>query len=120
MVDAKKRTSVYTKRPMSGARYSAINLSNWATIELRYFKSNILPDGIRRNAQWVQALYDYTKQLPSKQVMSQGWQEAPFVEFLASDARYQLASKYLKRVRSTQSSNYVPNDRVLDPEEVEF
>jgi len=108
MVDAKKRTSHYTKRPASGARYSAINLSNWNTVELRYFRSNILPNGIRRNAQWVQAIYDYTKQLSSNRVMSQGWQEAPFVDFINSSEKYALAADYLNRMKN--KNNYGVDD----------
>lgn len=44
-------------------RYVAVNLTERATIELRYFKGNLSPARVRKNLQWVDALYRYTKQV---------------------------------------------------------
>ena len=42
---------------------SALNLSNEATIELRYPAGNISEANIRKNMEWVQLIYDFTKLL---------------------------------------------------------
>lgn len=49
-------------------RYVAVNLTEEATIELRYFKGNLNPDRVRKNLEWVDAVYRYTKQLTAKGV----------------------------------------------------
>jgi hypothetical protein len=50
-------------------RYSAVNVTNRDTIELRYFRSNITRDGILRNVELVQSIFDYTKQLSAFDVI---------------------------------------------------
>jgi hypothetical protein len=46
-----------------GERYVAINLNNEATIELRFFKGTLKPQGVRRNIEFAHAVYAYTQQL---------------------------------------------------------
>lgn len=41
-------------------RYTAINLQNDQTVELRYMEGSIRPNDIKKNIQWVQALYAFT------------------------------------------------------------
>jgi hypothetical protein len=53
----------------NGRRYLAINFQNRATVELRYFKGNILRSAIMKNLEFVQSLYDYTKMLSVSDVM---------------------------------------------------
>lgn len=42
------------------ARYVPVNLQNEDTIELRYMEGTINPGEIKKNIQWVQALYEFT------------------------------------------------------------
>lgn len=53
-----------TKRQKPSDRYMAVNLTNDETIELRYFRGNLNPARVRKNLQWVQAVYEYTKSVP--------------------------------------------------------
>lgn len=41
-------------------RYVPVNVRNEQTIELRYMAGSINPDMIKKNIEWVQALYDFT------------------------------------------------------------
>jgi hypothetical protein len=54
----------------NGRRYLAINFQNHDTVELRYFKGNILRSAIMKNMEFVQSIYDYTKTMTIAQVMS--------------------------------------------------
>ena len=42
------------------ARYVPINLKNEDTIELRYMEGTLIAEEVKKNIQWVQALYDFT------------------------------------------------------------
>lgn len=42
------------------ARYVPVNLQNVDTIELRYMEGSIKTEDVKKNIQWVQALYDFT------------------------------------------------------------
>lgn len=44
-------------------RYVAVNLTEEETVELRYFKGNLSPTRVKKNLQWVDAVYRYTKQV---------------------------------------------------------
>lgn len=66
----------------NGRRYLAINFQNRATVELRYFKGNILKGAILKNVEFVQSLYDYTKLLNVRNVMAGGLTEANYMEWL--------------------------------------
>lgn len=70
MENIDKRTGAVVKGHIRGTRYSAINMLNEDTIELRYFKGNILKKGILRNAQLVDGIYEYTKQLTYRDVLA--------------------------------------------------
>ncbi len=50
------------------ARYVPVNLQNEDTIELRYMEGTINPEEIRKNIQWVQALYDFTDHISVEDV----------------------------------------------------
>jgi hypothetical protein len=50
-------------------RYVALNFQPRETVELRYFKGNILRAAILKNVEFVQSIYDYTKQLDVKDVV---------------------------------------------------
>ena len=97
MDDMKRKPSKYCKEPVSAERYSAINVLPRTTIELRYFRSNILKDGIMRNALWVEALYEYTKTMNLRVSRYSRWSWTPFSEFVSSNPRYQLVLSHMER-----------------------
>jgi hypothetical protein len=66
----------------NGRRYLAINFQNRATIELRYFKGNILKSSILKNLEFVQSMYDYTKTLTVRDVMNEGLTEESYNDWL--------------------------------------
>lgn len=96
MMQMRRKTSEYCKGYTYGERYSAINNSPRNTIELRYFRSNILKDGIMRNVQWVQAIYDYTKQMNISVFKQNRWEFDKFVSFV-QDNGYTFVSDYMER-----------------------
>jgi hypothetical protein len=98
MEDVKSKTSQYCKTSTYGERYSAINITPRATIELRYFRSNITKEGILRNVQWVDAIYEYTKTMNITTPRLNRWNYEPFFEFLNNQPKYNLAAKYVERV----------------------
>jgi hypothetical protein len=49
-------------------RYSAVNLQNEYTIELRYMRGGIKPDEIRKNIEWAKALFEFTDYLDVKDI----------------------------------------------------
>jgi len=77
-------------------RYSAINLSNRATVELRYFRPNLNRDGILRVVQFVQAIYDYTNQMRFADIVANRYDPELMVEFMEDKPRYELALQYIK------------------------
>lgn len=89
-----KHTSQVVKGRLRGTRYSAINMLNEDTIELRYFKGNILKNGILRNAQLVDAIYEYTKQLPYRDVLAGKlvWHE--FISWCKQFDKYRLVVEH--------------------------
>jgi len=49
-------------------RYVALNFQNRETLELRYFKGNLIKEGILRNMEFIQSIYDFTKNLSSESI----------------------------------------------------
>jgi len=99
MEDMRNYPSKYVKHGDAyNDRYSAINALNRNTIELRYFRSNITKDGIMRNAQWVDAIFNYTKTMDIRGPRLNRWNYEPFVEFVNNQPKYSLVSEYIERV----------------------
>jgi hypothetical protein len=77
--DERRSLPDYVKgKKSNGRRYLAINFQNHATVELRYFKGNILEAAILKNLEFVQSLYDYTKELSVRDVMLGGLTEESY------------------------------------------
>ena len=73
----------------NGRRYLAINFQNPTTVELRYFKGNILRGAIMKNLEFVQSVYDYTKQLSvSDVVMHHGLKAYKYYAWLIHQEGY--------------------------------
>ncbi len=80
----------------NGRRYLAINFQNHATVELRYFKGNILRGAIMKNLEFVQSVYDYTKQLSvSDVVLNHGLKEYKYHRWLSNQEGYENLKHFL-------------------------
>ena len=91
----------------NGRRYLAINFQNYATVELRYFKGNILKAAILKNLEFVQSIYDYTKSLTVRQVTFQnGLSEDSYKDWLFDE---QVRINY-PNLFNFLSSTYYQND----------
>lgn len=86
-----ERTSLpdYVKGKRSnGRRYLAINFQNRATVELRYFKGNILRAAIMKNVEFVQSIYDYTKHMSFQQVVQGHLSDLKYMQWLSMQDAY--------------------------------
>lgn len=77
-------------------RYSAINLTQRDTIELRYFRPNLNKDGILRVLEFIQAIYDYTKQMSYSDVFGQRYEFSLLCDFMEGKEEYKHALDYIK------------------------
>lgn len=98
MRDMKQQPKKYCDERVGGERYSAINITPRTTIELRYFRSNINKDGILRNAQFIDALYEYTKTMDIVVPRNERWSWQKFLDFMADKKKYSLAFQYMERI----------------------
>ena len=79
----------------NGRRYLAINFQNHNTVELRYFKGNILRGAIMKNMEFVQSMYDYTKSLTVRDVMNGSLKERSYMLWLAEQDAYPNLKSFL-------------------------
>lgn len=77
-------------------RYLAINFQNQSTVELRYFKGNILRKAIMKNLEFVDAMYEYTKQLSYRDVLSNGLTEEKFLAWVNEQDKYPNFKYYIE------------------------
>lgn len=88
----------------NGRRYLAINFQNRVTVELRYFKGNILRSAIMKNLEFVQSVYDYTKRLTVRDVTSGGLTDVNYYyEWLDSSEGYENLKYFLSNDRNKES-----------------
>lgn len=78
----RKQTAALVKREVYSNRYCAINTGNDHTIELRYFKGNIKPEAVLKNLEFVDCVYEYTKQLTVSSIWRNGYSWDAFIEYL--------------------------------------
>ena len=85
-------------RPDYHNRYTAINMLPRNTIELRYFRPNLLKPGVLRVVEFIDAMYNYTKQMTVQDVILRNalrdWEQ--FVNWLHEQPQYENASAYIK------------------------
>jgi hypothetical protein len=80
----------------NGNRYLAINFQNRSTVELRYFKGNLLKSSILKNLEFVQSIYDYTKQLTAADIVkNHGLKEYKYYLWLQSQDSYDNLKQFL-------------------------
>lgn len=75
----------------NGRRYLAINFQNPNTVELRYFKGNILRNAIMKNVQFVHSMYEYTKEMSYAEVLDGALSQAAYLDWLGSLPQDQYA-----------------------------
>ena len=103
MEDARRNAKKYVKpdgwdRDDFVNRYSAINVLNRNTVELRYFRSNISEHGIIRNLELVNGIWDYTGQLTVRDLFQRGWSFSMFMDYMRSyPAVYGNIIEYIER-----------------------
>lgn len=85
-------------RPEQYNRYCAINMLPQNTIELRYFRPNLLKPGVLRVVEFVDAMYNYTKQMTVPDVIMRNalrdWNS--FLDWMSQQPQYENASTYIK------------------------
>ena len=79
-LDAEGKSIAYDVKTKSNGkrnRYSAVNLNNHSTVEIRIFKGSLKKTSFRKNIEFCHALYAYTKDISIQAVSVQG-----FIEFV--------------------------------------
>ena len=88
----------------NGRRYLAINFQNRNTVELRYFKGNMLRGAIMKNLEFVQSVYDYTKGLTVRDVAFGALNNLDhYYEWLDSNEGYENLKYFLINDRNKES-----------------
>jgi hypothetical protein len=88
----------------NGRRYLAINFQNRATVELRYFKGNLLKPSIMKNLEFVQSIYDYTKNMPYSSVVNGALSHSAYLDWLSGQEKYENLRMFLS-VGQTRSED---------------
>lgn len=80
------------------SRYMALNFQRPDTVELRYFKGNINNSAIYKNLEFVDSLYEYTKQLSFRSCVADGLTASAYLAWLYDNTeRYQNLFEFLER-----------------------
>lgn len=85
------------KRSRGSERYSAVNMQNKGTLEVRIFKSSLKMERIQMALQLVDASVKYTESLPiSSIVTNNGLSARSFIAWLADKPQYAVLSGYIE------------------------
>ena len=95
MVEISKETSKAVKKSVYCNRYSAININPSNTIELRYFRPNMIKNGLVRVAEFVDSIYEYTKQISLREVFNGGLDWNVYMAWLAGKPEYATIRDYI-------------------------
>jgi len=96
--DQSERSSIpdYVKgKKANGRRYLAINFQNTNTVELRYFKGNILQSAIMKNMEFVDSMYEYTKNLSVRDVMNGALSRDKYQDWLLTTEKYDNLKSFI-------------------------
>lgn len=78
-------------------RYVAINLQNDNTIELRYMEGGIRSDNIKKNIEWVKALYDFTDHISVADIRSGALDDQSYLlGWIMDKEKYPAVHKFMK------------------------
>lgn len=104
--DQSERNSIpdYVKgKKSNGRRYLAINFQNTHTVELRYFKGNILQSAIMKNLEFVDSMYEYTKNLSIRDVMNGALSRYKYQDWLLTTEKYDNLKSFIEVGYSKES-----------------
>jgi hypothetical protein len=81
------------------SRYVALNFQRHDTVELRYFKGNVLTSAIMKNMEFVDSMYEYTKQLSVADVMRGGLTIESYMDWLheKTEDKYGNLKSFIER-----------------------
>lgn len=88
----------------NGRRYLAINFQNKHTVELRYFKGNILRSAIMKNLEFVDSMYEYTKNLSVRDIMNGALSRYRYQEWLNTTGKYDNLRSFIEVGYSKESN----------------
>ena len=78
-------------------RYVALNQRNEDTIELRYMQGGIQPENIKKNIQWVKALYDFTDHINVEDVKNGVLSDRSYLlNWITDEEAYPQLAKFVK------------------------
>jgi len=90
------------RRIESSERYSAVNLQNRATLEVRIFQSSLKPERIKMCLQLVDASVKYTENLScNDMVTGKAFSSKSFIAWVATRPEYEILNSYLDTFSST-------------------
>lgn len=78
-------------------RYVPVNVQNEQTIELRYMAGSIEPDMIRKNIEWVQALYDFTNYITVQDIKQGVLKDQSYLAGWVLNGKYPSLANYVKQ-----------------------
>lgn len=93
-------------------RYTAVNLCNYNTVEIRIFRSSLLPRRIMANLGLVDCAVEFTRDLTVKQVNDHEDSWARFVEFVLSrtEPQYEDVQYYIRKYFASDDSSDESDD----------
>lgn len=75
----------FVKGKRDGARYRALNFTNYATVELRYFRGNLRKAGIMRVLEFVAAAHEYSRAVTTAAALRGALDWPAFAAFIRSN-----------------------------------
>lgn len=78
------------KEGLQHEKYEAININHKQTVEMRYFKSNLAPNRIVKNLQFLHALYYFSKDSSDADMTLNR-----FMQFVNSKPEYEVLAKFI-------------------------
>jgi hypothetical protein len=95
--DSLKEIAIQKGKAFGGVqRYVPVNVQNEQTIEFRYMAGSIDPEMIRKNIQWIQALYDFTDYISMDDIKEGVLNEPGYLVGWVLNGNYPSIANYLK------------------------
>jgi hypothetical protein len=101
-MDNLKHINNRIKRTYHTDRYSAVNLQNTPTLEVRIFKSSLNERRLKMSMQLVDACVKYTEKLSTQDmVFGNAFDWKIFADWVSLQARYEILNEYIVEFRTT-------------------
>ena len=89
---------------MNSERFMAVNLQNAKTIELRFFRPSLNTDTVIAAIQFAQALFEYTKDVTTKQAVSGGLMFNEFSKWTVERSKFHVLNERISdRVKQKEA-----------------